>query len=113
MPSVYRALANWPSFLRLSWDAVRPYLAEPEFTARVQRLIDEAERAALGLPHPVGLSRAQTEQMIGRDGAAVVDGILRRFGTVMIPAMTVEIHTLKALLDGPDSARSSPLAWRG
>jgi hypothetical protein len=113
MPSVYRALANWPSFLRLSWDAVRPYVDQPDFAARVQRLIGEAERAALGLPHPVGLSRAQTEQLVGRDGAAVVGGILRRFGTVMIPAMTVEIHTLKALLDGPGSARSSPLTWRG
>ncbi len=113
MPSVYRALANWPSFLRASWGALRPYVASPEFAARVRRLVDEAERAALGLPHPVGLSRARTEQIVGRDGAAAVETILRRFGTAMIPAMTVEIHTLKALLDGPESARSSPLAWRG
>ncbi|MDP8924905.1 MAG: halocarboxylic acid dehydrogenase DehI family protein [Chloroflexota bacterium] len=113
MPSVYRALANSPSFLHASWGAVRPYVAGPEFAARVRRLIDEAERAALGLPHPVGLSRARTEQIVGRDGAAAVETILRRFGTAMIPAMTVEVHTLKALLDGPEAARSSPLAWRG
>ena len=113
LPSVYRALANWPAFLRLGWQAVRPYVGGPEFAARVRELIGEAERAAIHLPYRVDLSRAEAERLVGRQGAASVGEVLRQFETLLIPAMTVEIHTLKALLDGPEAARSSPLAWRG
>ena len=113
MPSVYRALANRPAFLRSSWDALRPFVVGPELPARVRLLMGEAERSALDLPHPVELARAEVERLIGPEGAAVVGAVLRRFRSGMIPPMIVEIHTLKALLDGPEAARASPLAWRG
>ena len=112
MPSVYRALASWPPFLRASWRAVRPFVGRPEFAARVGRLVAEAERSAVGLPYPVRLSRAETEQLVGKDAADSITEILRRFQTKMIPPMTVEIHTLKALLDGQEAATSSPLTWK-
>ena len=113
MPSVYRALANWPAFLRLAWQAVRPFVAGPEFAARVPTLIGEAERSALDLPYRVDLSRAEVERLAGPKATAIIGDVLQQFGTLMIPAMTVEIHTLEALLDGQDAARASPLAWRG
>ncbi|MBA2447385.1 MAG: hypothetical protein H0V51_05095 [Chloroflexi bacterium] len=112
MPSVYRALAGWPAFLRLTWETLRPLVAGAEIAKRVRRLIDEAERSALGLPHPLSLSRAEAEPLIGPNGTAAVGAVLQRFRTGMIPPMIVEIHTLKALLDGADAARRSPLAWR-
>ncbi len=113
LPSVYRALASWPTFLRLSWDALRPFVTGPEFAERVRLLIAEAERSASGLPYPVALTRAEAERLLGPAGAVGVGAVLRRFRTGMIPLMIVEIHTLKALLDGPDAARTSPFAWRG
>ena len=110
LPSVYRALANWPPMLGACWRAVRPFVDRPEFAARVRRLVAEAERSALGLPYPVGLSRAETEQLVGADAADEIGEILQRFQTKMIAPMTVEIHTLKALLDGQEAAASSPFA---
>lgn len=112
MPSVYRALANWPAFLRASWPALRPFVVSPAFAARTRHLVAEAERSALALPYPVSLSTADTERLVGPDAARAIGTTLERFRSEMIPAMTVEIHTLKALLDGQPAAASSPLAWR-
>ncbi len=113
LPSVYRALAHRPAFLRAAWDALRTFVERPELADRARHLVAEAERSALALPHPVDLSATETERLVGADGRAVIEEVMRRFQTAMIAPMTVEIHTLKALLDGQDAARSSPLAWRG
>lgn len=112
VPSVYRALATWPSFLRATWQAVGPCVRGTEFDHRVRLLATEAERSALGLPHPVDLSENEAERLVGAVAVGAIRATLEMFRTEMISAMTVEIHTLKALLDGQDAASPSPFAWR-
>lgn len=112
LPSVYRALAHWPAFLGASWSALRPFVVSAAFAEQVRQLVAEAERSALGLPYPVSLSAADAERLVGPDARLAIGTTLERFRAEMIPAMTVEIHTLKALLDGQPAAASSPLAWR-
>ena len=53
---------------------------------------------------------AETEQLVGAGAADEIGEILQRVQTKMSAPMTVEIHTLKALLDGQEAAASSPFA---
>ena len=46
LASLYRYLANWPSFLALSWALIAPLAADGRLQAAIERTLAEADRQA-------------------------------------------------------------------
>jgi hypothetical protein len=55
--SDYKAMARWPSYLRLAWEALKPRLAEPEYVRARQRLHTRAVQLIDHLPFPFAVDR--------------------------------------------------------
>jgi hypothetical protein len=105
--SYYRALANWPRFLRAAWEHIRPLIGSNAYNQRKRELIDGALGAIQGFSLPevseakaLGITDQQIEEL---------RAILAVFRFRLIPDLLLEVTLIKAMLDGPEAARSSHL----
>jgi halocarboxylic acid dehydrogenase DehI len=55
--SDYKALARWPSYLKLAWDELKPRLSEPPYATVRQSIHDLALEAVDRLPYPYRMDR--------------------------------------------------------
>lgn len=103
--SYYRALGHWPEFLQAVWNRTKPLVGTDEYEQRKRELIEQADRILDGIPLP---SRKAAEAM-GVSDQQIVDirSILAVFRFKLIPDLNIDVTLIKAMLDGPDAARSS------
>jgi len=57
--SDYKAMARWPTYLRLAWEQLKPILDTEPYLAARQALNDRCTTAARELPYPYRLGRAE------------------------------------------------------
>ena len=101
----YRALANWPQFLRVVWDHLEPIVGSAAYARHKEDVIDRALHVVRGLSLP----RTGTAPAFGVSEAEVADirAILAVFRLRLIPDLLLDVTLVKALLDGGEAARSS------
>lgn len=68
--SDYKAMARWPSYLRLAWDELKPQLTEPAYARVRQSLHHLALEAVEGLPFPYRMDR-RAASAVGMDVAEI------------------------------------------
>lgn len=103
--SYYRALGHWPGFLQAVWDRVNPLVGTDEYEQRKRELIEQADRILEGIPLP---SRKAAEAMgVSDEQIADIRSILAVFRFKLIPDLNIDVVLIKAMLDGPEAARSS------
>lgn len=68
--SDYKAMARWPSYLRLAWDDLKPQLGEPAYASLRQSVHRLALDAVEALPYPYRLDRAAA-MTLGMNGAEI------------------------------------------
>ena len=100
--SYYRGLGNWPDFLDAAWERVRPLVGSDAYEARKGMLIDFARGAVRNLP--IAGTAATELHEAQRDE---VRALLAAFRSKFIPEMLLDVALIKALIDGPASARAS------
>jgi hypothetical protein len=107
--SYYRGIAQWPGFLAAAWERVGPLVGSPTYEERKRDLLERARDAVLALPLP------EREEAVraGVEEAALEElrSILAVFHYRVIPDTFVEVAAIKAMLDGPESARSSRFSF--
>ncbi|MHB8575546.1 MAG: hypothetical protein ACYDCQ_09460 [Dehalococcoidia bacterium] len=97
----YRAIARAGDFLRISLNALRPVIGDPEHSARALAVSTAARRLAGALPAPTSPVPEQAHRDSTR--ARVLEFYLDR----LLPEMLVEITVVKGLMDGPHTAAYS------
>lgn len=97
--SYYRGLANWPDLLEAVWSRIEPIVESAAYRERRDALVRQAGTAIRSLP------------ISGRiEGAARTDevsALLAAFRRNFIPGMLIDAVLIKAMLDGPDAAKTS------
>lgn len=97
--SDYRALANFPDFLTLSWSYLKPYLDTDEYTVMSARLLKQSIALAHeNMPYPVTLN---TDQLSTIYSPAEISGIM---GLVLLfqrflPGLIVEVEYMRRLIE--------------
>jgi hypothetical protein len=101
----YRALANWPPFLRVVWDYLEPIVGSAAYARHKEDVIDRA----LHVVRRLSLPRTGTAAAFGVTEADLADirAILAVFRLRLIPDLLLDVTLVKALLDGGEAARSS------
>jgi len=100
LPSIYRTLAQWPSFLEAMWADVEPRLAGDAFETACERtddlvttFVDETpSRPRLG---PDDLARVGFDD----DTVAGVQGLFREFNTGPVATVLPALHVYAATVD--------------
>ena len=107
--SYYRGIAGWPKFLDAAWERLSTLIGTPPYEERKHVLLEEARSAVLELPMPrrdeaveSGLEEEQIEE---------VCAILAVFRFRVISDMFLDVSLIKAMLDGPEAARSSRFSF--
>lgn len=100
--SYYRALGNWPDFFVAVWARLEPRVGSPAYEQRKQLLVAEAQTAARALP-----GSGSADAALGAEEREEVRAILAAFRLKFIPEMLIDVAEIKAMLDGPEAARSS------
>ncbi|MDP9455462.1 MAG: hypothetical protein CYG60_19215 [Actinobacteria bacterium] len=107
--SYYRGIARWPEFLKVAWERMNPLVGTPAYQERKHDLLEAARHHALGLPLPSRsevVERGVDEQRIGE-----LRAILAVFRFRLNPDTLLDVSLIKALLDGPEAARSSRFSF--
>lgn len=99
--SYYRALGNWPHFLEEAWNNIKPLVDSQSFLQKKTQLIASATELVKELPN---LALKETGER------AETEKILKAFRYEFIPSMMIDVTMIKALLDGTEAARTSPLS---
>src|SRR2546430_7833832 len=101
----YRALANWPQFLRVVWDYLEPIVGSAAYARHKEDVIDRA----LQVVRRLSLPRTGTAAAFGVTEAELADirALLAVFRLRLIPDILLDVTLVKALLDGGGAARSS------
>jgi hypothetical protein len=101
----YRALANWPPFLRVVWDYLEPIVGSAAYARHKEDVINRA----LHVVRRLSLPRTGTAAAFGVTEADLADirVILAVFRWRLIPDLLLDVTLVKALLDGGEAARSS------
>ncbi len=107
--SYYRGIAQWPEFLDAVWEIIRSLIGTPPYEEPKHALLEEARSAVLELPLPCrdeavehGLKKEQIEE---------VRAILAVFHFRVISDLFLDVSLIKAMLDGPEAARSSRFSF--
>jgi hypothetical protein len=66
--SDYKALARWPSYLKLAWESLKPHLSEPAYAQARQRLHARAVELMDEVPFPFLLDRDAARTLGMADG---------------------------------------------
>jgi hypothetical protein len=101
----YRALANWPPFLKVGWDYFEPIVGSAAYARHKEDVIDRA----LHVVRRLSLPRTGTAAAFGMTEAEVADirAIAAVFRLRLIPDLLLDVTLVKALPDGGEAARSS------
>ena len=101
----YRALGNWPQFLQAAWNQIEPLVGSTPYDRPRRDMIEQALVTVRGLRLPgtgtagaFGVNDAQIDE---------IRAILAVFRLRLIPDLLLDVTLIKALLDGPEAARSS------
>jgi len=107
--SYYRGIAHWPRFLEAVWGRISPLIDTAPYKERKRGLLAASRNTVLELPLPSRseiLQRGLTEEQV-----AELRAILAVFRFRIISDMFLEVSLIKALLDGPENARSSRFSF--
>ena len=107
--SYYRGIAQWPEFLKATWERVSPQVNTSPYEERKRELLEAARSSILALPLP---SRSEViERGIGEEQIEELRAILAVFRFRLNPDMLLDVSLIKALLDGPEAARHSRFSF--
>lgn len=107
--SYYRAVGRWPRFLEAVWERVGPLVGSGPYERRKGELLQYARSAVLELPLP-GREEA-TALGVDDESVGELRAILAVFRFRVIPDTFLEVAIIKAMLDGPEAARSSRFSF--
>ena len=100
LPSIYRTLAQWPTFLERMWADVEPRLASDAFGAARERTDGMVTAFVDGAPYRPRLSPDDLESAgFGEDVVADVQGLFRRFNTGPVETVLPSLHVFAATVD--------------
>ncbi len=104
--SYYRAIGRWPEFLEATWEKVQQLVNSPAYAQRKSELLKEARDMVLRVSLPdkkeLGLHGQRLEEL---------RAILAVFRFRVIPDTLLEVAVIKAMLDGPEAARTSRFSF--
>ena len=108
--SYYRGVARWPEFLKVVWERIRPLVNTTPYEERKHELLEAARSSVLELPLP---SRREVVErgIIGEEQIEELRAILAVFRFRLNSDMLLDVSLIKALLDGPEAARSSRFSF--
>ena len=109
--SYYRGIAQWPEFLKFAWGRISPLVTTDLYEERKRDLLETARSSVLELPLP-GRSEA-VERGINEEQIEELRAILAVFRFCLNADMLLDVSLIKALLDGPEAARSSRFSFAG
>ena len=95
--SDFRALAQYPQFLGISWSLLKPYVGSPEYTLINQQLKTQAIEFTKHLPYPVTLNRDQLETLYSPREIAGIMCVVSQFQN-FIPGLIIDVEYLRKLL---------------
>ena len=93
----YRALARWPSYLRLAWEDLAPRVNVPTYEPAVARIHDAAVDLSLSLPNPGGLSAEVLRDAVASGKAESVLDLVRLFQW-LLPGLVLNVAAFRAQL---------------
>ncbi|CAA9441421.1 MAG: hypothetical protein AVDCRST_MAG80-1368 [uncultured Rubrobacteraceae bacterium] len=109
--SYYRGIAQWPEFLEFAWGRISPLVATDLYEERKRDLLEAARSSVFELPLP---SRSEAvERGINEEQIEELRAILAVFRFRIIVDTLLDVSLIKALLDGPEAARSSRFSFAG
>lgn len=91
----YRALARWPSYFRLAWNALRPQIETTDYDKACERVHDCAVDLARTLPNPGGLTPEILQAAIARDTNAQPVGDVVRLFQWLLPGLIVNVEAFR------------------
>ncbi|MDP9425511.1 MAG: halocarboxylic acid dehydrogenase DehI family protein [Actinomycetota bacterium] len=107
--SYYRGIARWPEFLKFAWKRIGPLIGTPAYEERKRDLLEVARASALELSLP---GRGEViERDLGEEQVEELRAILAVFRFRLNPDTLLDVSLIKALLDGPEAARSSRFSF--
>ncbi len=107
--SYYRGIARWPEFLDAAWERVSPLIGTDSYEERKRELLEETRSTVLKLPLPArdeAVDRGLEEEQIEE-----IRAILAVFRFRVISDTFLDVSLIKAMLDGPEAARSSRFSF--
>lgn len=107
--SYYRGIAQWPEFLKAAWKRISPIVNMPPYEKRKRELLEAAQSSVLELTLP-GRSEV-VERGINEGQIGELRAILAVFRFRLNSDMLLDVSLIKALLDGPEAARSSRFSF--
>ncbi|MDP8971769.1 MAG: halocarboxylic acid dehydrogenase DehI family protein [Actinomycetota bacterium] len=107
--SYYRGIARWPEFLKVAWERISPLVNTTPYEERKHELLEAARSSVLKLPLPS--RREVLERGIGEEQIEELRAILSVFRFRLNSDMLLDVSLIKALLDGPEAARSSRFSF--
>lgn len=106
--SDYRALANWPDYLRLALDGtLEPVVRTEEYDAVARELLYKARELVRGFPTPAGIGQDALVSSCSASEIAGLTGLLFMYQR-FISDVTIDMIRLKQAFDGPEAAAASP-----
>ena len=106
--SDYRALANWPDYLKLALDGtLEPVVRTEGYDALARALLVRARELVRGFPTPAGIGRDALADSCSPSEIAGLTGLLFMYQR-FICDVTIDMIRLKQGFDGPEAATASP-----
>jgi hypothetical protein len=106
--SYYRGIAQWPGFLEATWERVGAVVNTVAYEERKREVLEAARGAVLELPLP-GKREVLEKGVVDEEQV----GELRAILAVFHFRLNADMLLIKALLDGPEAARSSRFSFTG
>ncbi len=108
--SYYRGVAQWPQFLKVAWERVSFLVNTPPYEERKRELLEAARSSVLELSLP---SRSEVIErgIIGEEQIEELRAVLAVFRFRLNPDLLLDVSLVKALLDGPEAARSTRFSF--
>ncbi|WP_375262339.1 halocarboxylic acid dehydrogenase DehI family protein [Palleronia sp.] len=98
LATYFRSLGQWPELLKAIWTRLAPHVGGRGHEARKAALIDRAGELAAGL-------RTEDERPPNLPEPAAA--VLAVFRLRVIPDLLVDVAIVRAMLDGPEAARTN------
>ena len=108
--SYYRGIARWPGFLKVAWERVSLLVNTPPYEERKRELLEVARSSVLELPLP-SRSEVVERDIMDEEQIKELRAVLAVFRFRLNPDMLLDVSLVKALLDGPEAARSSRFSF--
>ncbi|HZD39256.1 MAG TPA: halocarboxylic acid dehydrogenase DehI family protein, partial [Terriglobales bacterium] len=103
----YRSLARWPRFLAAVWENLKPIVQSPDYERRKEKLAEQSMGAVRSYcPLPIRQAVWSSRELEELKEISAV------FRFRLIPDLLLDVALVKAMIDGPDSARGSRFSFR-